>query len=256
MSEGHEGGKELFYTVAASPEEQKELELRRRAEEIADRAHEMSQVLGGGRRLKEGVPILDATDEDFEEVAEEPYDRQEAIQRVINMLRAREDYNNRSLAIIVRDTLSYIEAARASDEGHYDFRHSLGREAWYVLKKAGENGGAEEVDSKLLEKLKQWAALQVFSYHEYREWEDIGVDEYMELVEKAGFSKDVIEGLVNDPIDDEAARIAKERSYDAFDVLWGNSSRLEIQMLEQVKDLGLEVGEVHPYGNIQSALGI
>jgi hypothetical protein len=97
----HEGGEQKVDAVASSPEEQHELELRQRAERIADRARELFSVMRIGKKLVDGVAAMDATDDDWVEVPDQkPYDREAIIQEILVDLRAKEsiEYHHESIA--------------------------------------------------------------------------------------------------------------------------------------------------------------
>lgn len=241
-----------MYWAAGSPEDQATLDVRYKAEAITDRA-ELYCGLVLGRRLKEGVALLDATDDDFEEVPQEPYDREKSIQETMVMLKAHEDYHNRPMQAIVRDSLTYIEMAQ-NDGDKYSLRHSLGREAWYVLRRAGEGDG-HGVDSELVDMLTKWSSLELFSYHYWRDWDDMTVEDFKEIVTKAGIGEEEFEKLVKDPLTPEVAQeLGSDAHYER--VMAANEAALEKQMLQRAKEVNFEFGKVHGYGNYLTAWGV
>lgn len=227
--------------VADSPEQQHDLDIRYEAEEIADRVHFLMGAMHG---------------EDDDEGAEEDefYDREESVQKSINHLLAIESYNSRSLDIVLRDTLSWIDVIK-DESDRYHARHTVEREAASLLTRAVEHPEEKsEVDETLLGLAVQWASIEFFMYNYWRDWDYVSREKCLETIEQAGVTKEQLNELLKAPKDEEAAKIKNEN--EEMYIHGANQIALEAQMLRRAKEVGIEVGKVHNYSNFLQGMGI
>lgn len=227
--------------AADSIEQQKELETRYKAEQIADKAHGYMELFNA--RFDEEV------------VGQEySWDREKEVQKCLALIQAQESYANRSLAEVLSDTLSWVDVIKG-EKDRDSLEHTLAREAASLLSRAAEPEAGEEVDSELLGMYVQWSAIVYFTYNYWRDW-DRGIthESCLETIQNAGLSVEDLDELLQKPIDAEAERLHSE---DPEMYIHGvNQTVLEKRMIKRAKALGFEFGQVHGYGNYLQAWGI
>jgi hypothetical protein len=224
-----------MYWAASTPEQQQDLDARYTAEKVAQKvAHRVHKwSLPGHKKNKELSP----------------QEREQGVRFPLQLIVAQESYNNRQLPEILRDTVAWIEKTKKDDNGHYNLRHTLEREAGSLLRKVGEDDEVRaKVDPELLELSLRWAAIEFFSYRHFRDWDvdDHTPESTMELFGKVGITKEDFVKLTSVFIDDEAERLHVEEGY------WihgANQSVIEDRIIERAKGLDNDTGLVHNYGN-------
>lgn len=224
-----------MYWAADSPEQQKELDIRYKAEGLAAKV--------------EGIRDRHNSD------VRSPYDREETITRMMNFLIANENYQARPLKIILRDTLSWLDVIK-DDSDRYNTRHTTEREAASLLHRVNKHKAeTTEVDSELLAMAVRWSALEYFMYNYWRDW-DAGTtrEECLKSITGAGVPVNELDDLLQKPKDDEAESIL--HSQEGIYTYGSNLLAFEAQMLRRAKEVGFEFGKVDSYGQYLQSWGV